>query len=184
MGKEESQHMDNAKEKLRRLIKERCLSEGNFILSSGGESSLYLDTKKITYHREGLFLISHLFAEKIREQGRDIDAIGGPATGANPLVAAMALLTNVEGFVVRKENKTHGALNRVDGNLKRGWNVVVVDDVVTTGSSILAATNEIHKLGCNISLVLSIVDRSDGENMLLKKVNHSPLFYLSDIIKD
>lgn len=182
--------IEEIRKRLREIIVEKSLSLGKFVLASGKESSYYLDCRKATLHPEGLYCISKLFLEKISNCDARVDAIGGPMIGADPLVAGVVALsyiqnTRVEGFIVRKELKTHGTMRKIEGNLKEGCNVAIVDDVVTTGGSILKSIEEVESLGCKVVLILSVVDRDEGgKEAFQKRYNYQPIFTIDEILGD
>lgn len=183
--------IEEIRKRLREIVIEKSLSFGKFVLASGKESSFYLDCRKATLHPEGLYCISRLFLEKIKNCGERVDAIGGPMIGADPLVAGVVLQSHVEnnpveGFIVRKEQKDHGAMRKIEGNLKERCNVVIVDDVVTTGGSIITSIEEVESLGCKVVLILSVVDRGEGGRELFqgKKYNYQPIFTIDEILRD
>jgi orotate phosphoribosyltransferase len=152
----------------RRLIElfhERALKFGDFTLASGKKSTYYLDGKQISLHSTGLNLVSYGLLKLL--EGVNYDAIGGMTIGADPivggvLVAAAASGRDLAGFLVRKEAKGHGTKRYVEGPVKQGSNVVVIDDVVTTGGSALEAVERITEFGCKVVCVVGIVDRKEG----------------------
>lgn len=182
--------IEEIKKRLREIVIEKSLSFGKFVLASGKESSYYLDCRKATLHPEGLYCISRLFLKKMEDCEEVVDAIGGPMIGADPLVAGVVLQSHVEnnpveGFIVRKEQKDHGAMKKIEGNLKEGSNVVVVDDVVTTGGSILKSIEEVESLGCKVVLILSVVDRDEGgKEAFQNRYNYQPIFTIDEILRD
>jgi orotate phosphoribosyltransferase len=157
------------KERLIELIKERSFQYSetpSFKLSSGGYSQFYFNMKKTTHSPEGLYLLGRLFFEKIRELGLNPDAIGGLTMGADPIASAVARYSYdtgmpIEAFVIRKEPKTHGLMLQVEGNVSKGANVVIVDDVVTTGGSTINAINIARENGLNILAVIVMLDRCE-----------------------
>ena len=119
-----------------------------------------------------------------------VRAIGGPMIGADPLVAGVVLQSHVEnnpveGFIVRKEQKDHGAMRKIEGNLKEGCSVAIVDDVVTTGGSILRSIEEVESLGCKVVLILAVVDRDEGGKEAFQgRFNYQPIFTIDEILGD
>lgn len=171
--------------KLLELYKARAVSFGRFTLASGKESSFYIDSKKAIFNSE----IIALLAEALWETTKDlnIQAIGGLEVGAIPLAAATALRYHqagrpLEAFFVRKQVKEHGSKQRVEGRVKAGDRVVVVDDVLTTGGSVLQAIEEVEKLGAQVVAVVCIVDRQEGaREKLTPQYSFIPLFTLADL---
>lgn len=152
---------------LDRLILERSVKRGHFVLASGRTSSFYIDCRLTTMSAEGLALIGRLGLEAIREAGWSPRSVGGLTMGADPVAYAIAAASasappNIDAFSVRKEAKTHGTGRRVEGNLTAGSSVVVVEDVITTGGSALKAIEAIRQERGTVAGVLAVVDREEG----------------------
>lgn len=150
------------------LLAERSARRGQFVLSSGRTSNLYIDARLTTMSPEGLALIGPLGLETARRAfGTAIDAIGGLTLGADPIAYAIALASAstsqpVRAFTVRKEAKAHGAGRQVEGPYREGDRVVVVEDVITTGGSALKAVEVLRQHGATVLGVLALVDREEG----------------------
>lgn len=156
-----------SKSKLKRLILEEAfkISQDEFMLSSGKRSKYLYDLKKILLEPTGISIIGKILWELTKSE--NIDAIGGPETGAIPIATAVATESYSSGkplkaFFVRKKPKEHGTRHWIEGNLNHGDNVIVVEDVVTTGGSLLKAIEKIKEYNCNIFKVICIVDREEG----------------------
>jgi orotate phosphoribosyltransferase len=139
--------------------------EGGFTLSSGKKSDVYIDVKKTSLSAEGMQLIGYACYQEIKLA--PVDAIGGLTLGADPIAYATALMSTqygkpVDVFVVRKKAKEHGTKQCIEGNLKPGSNVIVVEDVLTTGGSAIQAVKKMQEAGHNVLGVLAIVDREEG----------------------
>jgi orotate phosphoribosyltransferase len=152
---------------LNRLLIEKSVKRGSFILASGKPSSIYIDARLTTMSPEGMVLIGRLALEMIVSQGWRPDAIGGLTMGADPVtfsISHTSALSNipVRAFSVRKEAKSHGTGNRIEGPFKRGDRVVVIEDVITTGKSALQAIDAVEAEGGIVEGVLAVVDRQDG----------------------
>lgn len=148
-----------------RLFHERALKFGDFTLASGKKSSYYLDGKQISLHSSSLRQVSHGLLDLLSDVA--FDAIGGMTIGADPivggvLVAAAECGRSIDGFLVRKEAKGHGTQRYIEGPVRPGAKVVVIDDVVTTGGSALQAVDRIVEFGCEVVCVVGIVDRKEG----------------------
>lgn len=149
-----------------RLAKELgALRFGRFELSGGGTSSYYFDGRLITLHPEGAYQVAKAILPMVLECGAE--AIAGPTLGADPIVAAVAVLSHLEGrpipgLIVRKEAKGHGARRIIEGPLRRGADVTVVDDACTTGASLIHAIDQLEAEGCRVVKVISILDRREG----------------------
>jgi len=178
--------MEHRKELMEILIT-RCLKRGRFTLASGRESNYYINGKLCTLEARGAYLAARLLLALVRD---DVpDAVGGLTLGADPIVGAMLALAGLEdlelrGFIVRKEAKGHGTKSVVEGQLKEGDRVVVVEDVITTGSSSLKAIAAVESLGCRITKVLAVVDREEGarENLREKGYQLEALFTASELL--
>ncbi len=149
------------------LLQRDALRRGNFTLASGRISHYYVDGRKVTLSAEGAALIGAGVLELLA--GRpEVTAIGGLTLGADPIVGAtLALapaagLSQLRGFLVRKEAKSHGTGNLVEGPLSPGAAVAIVDDVATTGGSSLQAIDAVEAMGCKVALVIAVLDRLEG----------------------
>jgi orotate phosphoribosyltransferase len=154
-------------EALKRLLIERSVKKGSFILASGKESNVYVDARLTTMSPEGMVTIGPLALSRIEAEKWNPDSVGGLTMGADPVAFSIshtsALLGRpVRAFSVRKETKTHGTGNRIEGSFKAGDCVVIVEDVITTGKSALQAIEAVEAAGGRIAGVLAIVDRQDG----------------------
>ena len=152
-------------ERLLEIIKEKSFAYGDFTLSSGMKSPYYFDGRLTTLWPEGAHLVGKEMFNILK--GEPIDAVGGPTMGADPIVAAVALVSHLEGkpipaFIVRKEPKKHGKQRYVEGHLPQGSTVAIVDDVITTGGSIFKAIEAVEAEGCKVGKVLVVLDRNQG----------------------
>ena len=150
-----------------------ALLEGDFLLASGKRSTYYLDSKMLTLHPDGARLVGSYFFEKVRGSG--VQAVGGMAVGAIPIVEAVVLTSQLEGhplpgFFVRKEAKVHGTEKVIEGHLPSDKTapVAIIDDVVTKGKSILNAIGAVEAEGNPISRVMCVLDRGEGGKEALK----------------
>jgi orotate phosphoribosyltransferase len=135
-----------------------------FKLAHGGTSRFYFNCKRLTLDPEGQYLVGNLVFDAVRELG--IRAIGGLTLGADPIANATAYSSWLRGlpiqsFVVRKAQKDHGIAVPIEGKVKAGDNVVVVDDVVTTGGSTLQAIAACRQANLRIAGVVALVDRQE-----------------------
>ncbi|MFO8102313.1 MAG: orotate phosphoribosyltransferase [Dehalococcoidia bacterium] len=168
-------------ERLKELLVEKSFSYGYFTLSSGEESTYYFDGRLTTLSPEGAYLVGRRVLSLVREAG--IDAVGGPTLGADPIVTAVALTSHQEGcplpaFIVRKEPKKHGAQRYIEGNFPEGGTVAIVDDVITSGGSILRAIEVVEAAGAHVGKVIALVDRNQGGSEELRQngYNFTSLF--------
>ena len=150
---------------LRRLICEQGLKFGDFTLASGKKAKYYLDCRKVTLDAAGAKLIG---AGILNLLGDNLpDAIGGMAIGADPITGAVITLAGTQdrmlkGFIVRKEAKSHGTGQMVEGPVQPGQSAIIVEDVVTTGASSLKAIEHVQAFGMKVVGVIAIVDRLEG----------------------
>src|ERR1700690_2754478 len=146
---------------------------GQFTLSSGGTSDYYIDCRTTTLHAEGGRLTGHAILELLEENGIAAEAVGGLTMGADPIVSNVATasawraLTNpgaplLNGFLVRKAEKAHGTGRRIEGFLREGARVVIVDDVCTTGASTINAIEAAREAGMIVAAVVCIVERQEA----------------------
>ncbi len=157
--------MTDAEARLFQLLKERSFQRGTFRLSSGGMSDYYIDGKMTEVFSEAAHLIGEILYQRTKDL--QVDAIGGLEVGAVPLTTAAVISYHLqgrkmEGFWVRDKAKAHGTRKLIEGNLRPGSRVVIVDDVITQGGSSAKAIKEVKEQGCEIVLVLALVDRLQG----------------------
>jgi len=177
---------DDQRARLRNLLRERSFKFGKFVLTSGKESSYYFDGKQVTLHPEGAYLLAKIIIEKIR--GDNIQAVGGPTIGADPIVGALAAVAYLEGltiklFIVRKAVKEHGMKKLIEGPaLSPGERVAIVEDVMTTGSSLLKAVDAVRKAGGVAVKVIPLVDRLEGGTEKIQSLGIAvdPVFTIRD----
>jgi orotate phosphoribosyltransferase len=183
--------MDQDLRQLRDIIRHKSLRIGDFTLTSGKKSSYYLDCRMTTLDARGAMLIGRLILERIRTHKIEADAIGGLTLGADPIATAVAVVSAIEGqplpaFIVRKETKSHGTQRSIEGwNGKPGSRVIVVDDVCTTGGSILTAAERAEEAGYRVVAAFCVVDREEGGTELIaKRYPFYSLFTAKELMKD
>jgi orotate phosphoribosyltransferase len=153
------------KQALIALVKEKALRFGDFTLASGKKAKYYLDGKQITLDAAGARLIAEGILDML---GSPLPkAVGGMAIGADPITAAVITIAGVrglelKGILVRKESKGHGTQQFIEGPVKPGDDVVIVEDVVTTGGSSLLAIDRVEQFGLKVRGVIAIIDRMEG----------------------
>jgi orotate phosphoribosyltransferase len=151
--------------RLREIIRTCSLKRGDFVLSSGRTSTYLFQLRQTTMLPEGAALIGEIIVEYMKRHG--IACIGGLEMGAVPIVSAVAAVSHLKGFpvdafFVRKAQKEHGARELIDGHLRAGAEVLLIDDVATTGGSILKAIEGMEGHGCYVRRALAVVDREEG----------------------
>lgn len=179
--------MSESEKQLLQLLKDRAFQLGTFRLASGGTSSYYIDGKMVEVFSRSTRLIGEVLYEHTRDL--DVDAIGGLEVGAVPLTAAAVISYDLrgqvmEGFWVRDEVKQHGTKKLVEGNLKPGDRVVIVEDVVTQGGSALKAIKAVRALDCEVVLVVALVDRLAGAAEAFREhgiTNYRAVFTIRDL---
>jgi orotate phosphoribosyltransferase len=149
------------------LLATRSARRGSFTLASGRQSSLYIDARLTTMSPEGLALIGPLGLRALAAAGWSVDAVGGLTLGADPVAYAISYASAqtaspIRAFTVRKEAKVHGTGKLIEGPFQPGDRVVVVEDVITTGSSAIRAVDAVRAAGANVLGVLALVDREEG----------------------
>jgi orotate phosphoribosyltransferase len=166
---------DDARE-LRKILASRSYIQGTpFKLASGKTSTFYFECQKTTRHAAAMPLIGRVFLDRIREQGVEPQSVGGLAQGADPIAQAIAHTSLeygqriVDSFSVRKEQKKHGTQRWIEGCAPAGAKVVIVDDVITTGGSVVMAIDRCEQEGLSILQVIVLVDREDGGLDTIKK---------------
>lgn len=156
------------KEYLIDLLKDNeVFLKGDFTLSSGKKSDYYINMKKAITNPEILSTISKLITELIADE--DIDKVAGPALGAVPIATAVSLESKLPLLMIRKEKKGYGTSKLIEGELNDGDNVIVVEDVSTTGGSLLKAIKAIKDNGGNVIRAFVVVDRQEGAIEAFKK---------------
>jgi orotate phosphoribosyltransferase len=160
-------------ESLRRLLLERSVQRGDFVLASGRHSSYYIDCRLATMSAEGMVLIGRMGWAAIRQAGWRAVGVGGLTMGADPVAYAIAAASfgdalPVNGFSVRKEAKDHGKGRLIEGNFKTGDRIVVVEDVITSGDSAARAIAAVEQAGGHVLGVLAVVDREQGGRAALE----------------
>ncbi len=181
--------MDEKRRRLLHLLKEKSFRyrpEKLFKLASGRESPYYVDCRPTTFSAEGLALIGEIFFAMV--QDLKVDAIGGLTLGADPIAHATALTSFLKGkpinsFSVRKQAKEHGAWGQVVGDVKPGDQVVIVEDVITTGGSTIKAIAAAREFGLEVVKVIALVDREEGGREAIEKIapKFEAVFRLADL---
>ncbi|AUB55962.1 orotate phosphoribosyltransferase [Methanobacterium subterraneum] len=164
------------------LLKDnQVIQFGKFTLSSGRESDFYVDMKKAITDPEILSQVAKIISHIILDD--EIDLVAGPALGAVPIATAVALQSGIPMLMIRKAQKGYGTSKLIEGELKEGNRVIVVEDVTTTGNSLLKAVRAVQDNGGVVERTFVIVDREEGAVEHLKKegVILEPLVSISDV---
>lgn len=157
------------RERLKQILLDKSYRKGTFTLTSGKTSDFYIDGKQTTLSAEGSYLCGKLLFELIQNSDVKIDAVGGMTLGADPLVTAASIVSFLEkepipAFIVRKEAKGHGTGNYIEGlkNMPEGCTVALIEDVVTTGGTLLKVIERVENAGFKVGLVATVVERQEG----------------------
>ncbi|MDD4241248.1 MAG: orotate phosphoribosyltransferase [Smithellaceae bacterium] len=162
------------KERLGKIILERSFKYSDnppFTLASGRQSNYYFNCKPTTLDPEGMNLIGEVIFDMLKDA--PVTAAGGLTLGADPIANALAVVSwqkgrPIKSFIVRKDVKDHGTKSAVEGNVAAGERVVIIDDVITTGGSTIAAIEQVRRAGLTVDRVITLIDREEGgrENIL------------------
>jgi orotate phosphoribosyltransferase len=161
------------REALRRLLLERSVEKGDFVLSSGRHSSYYIDCRLTTMSAEGIVVIGRMGLSAIDTAGWRPRSIGGLTLGADPVAYAIAAASflarrQIDAFSVRKQSKGHGTKRLIEGNFRSGDPVVIVEDVITSGESASQAAAAIEEAEGKVLGILAVVDREQGGRKALE----------------
>jgi orotate phosphoribosyltransferase len=177
------------RDRLKEILLRESLQRGDFILTSGQKSSFYLDVRCTSMHPEGAYLCATLLLDALEDI--EVSAVGGPVLGAAPLVGALAAESFRRGrplptFLVRKEPKGHGTAKLIEGSFPVGGNVALIEDVVTTGSSVLRALAVARGEGATVKRLVCVVDREQGgaEAFAEQGVEFRSLFKVSELLAE
>lgn len=180
--------MNNERQRLKDILKQKSILIGDFTLASGKKATYYIDARLTTLDAEGLFLTGKIFLYELIKDP-EINGVGGPTMGADPIVGSIIaqshiLAKHLYGFLVRKEQKKHGTGKLIEGNLREGDRVVIVEDVVTTGGSVINAIKAVSNMGAIVKKVIVIVDREEGADQYFKDlaIEYKPLFRISELL--
>ena len=170
------------KKELIQLLKEcGAIQFGRFVLTSGAVSDYYIDIKKASTNPKILKKI----AESMAEYAQDYALLAGMELGAVPLVVALSLATNIPYVIIRKEKREHGTSKQIEGGEVKGKRVLIVEDVTTSGGSVVKTIQIIRENKGIVDEVIAVVDRESGAEEKLKNADVSfiPLLSVSDILK-
>jgi orotate phosphoribosyltransferase len=163
------------KERLGEIILERSFKYSDnppFTLASGRQSNYYFNCKPTTLDPEGMNLIGGVIFDMVKDSS--ITAAGGLTLGADPIANALSVISYQKGkpiksFIVRKDVKDHGTKSAIEGNVKAGDRVLIIDDVITTGGSTITAIEQARKAGLVVDGVITLIDREEGGRENIKK---------------
>jgi len=162
--------MGDYKDELLQVLRDKAVVFGEVTLSSGEKSNYYIDCRRVTLDSKGAFLVGQVLSDMLD----GADAVGGLTLGADPIATAVSVISYEKGrpipaFIVRKGQKAHGMMKRVEGPIEPGSRVVIVDDVITKGGSILEAIEAVEEDGHEVVKVVCLVDRKQGGSDTIKR---------------
>src|SRR5438874_13604667 len=165
-------------ERLIKLLAERSTKRGQFTLASGKRSEYYIDARLTTMSPEGLSLIGRIALSRLRASGWTVDSVGGLTLGADPISYAISYASAtspqpLRAFTVRKEPKAHGTGKTIEGPFRPTDRVAVIEDVITTGGSVMRAIEAIRAAHGTTLGVLARVDRDDGGSKAIESAGVS-----------
>jgi orotate phosphoribosyltransferase len=170
------------KKELIQLLEEcGAIKFGKFVLTSGATSDYYIDIKRASTDPKILKKI----AKAMAEYTKGYDLLAGMELGAVPLVVALSLETNIPYVIIRKEKREHGTGKQIEGGEVKGKRVLVIEDVTTSGGSVIKTIQIIRENQGTVDEVLVVVDRESGaeEKLRSSDVSFIPLLSVSDILK-
>ena len=154
------------KARLREILLQKSVVRGReFRLASGKTSDFYVDARVTTLDAEGAALCGRIFLDML--SAFEVDAVGGYSIGADPIVAAIAVISHLEkkplpAFIIRKEEKSHGTRKMIEGNFRSGMRVALFDDVITSGGSIIKGARQVEAEGGKVEVIMAVLDREEG----------------------
>ncbi|MCF8044397.1 MAG: orotate phosphoribosyltransferase [Desulfarculaceae bacterium] len=180
------------KKKLIELIKQRSFKYSEtpeFKLASGRKSRFYVNCKPVTLSPEGMYLAGNLVFEEAEETG--CTAVGGLTFGADPVAVATAFASYLhsrpmKAFSIRKDQKDHGMIRWIEGDIEKGEKVVIIDDVATTGGSTIKAIERAREEGLDPVHAVILVDRQEGglENIRNHIASASAIICRDDLLEE
>lgn len=175
--------MENNKNELIKLLKEnQVVKYGKFTLSSGKESNYYVDMKRAITNPKILLKVAEIISEKIDKL--EADKIAGPALGAIPVVTAVSIVSSIPMLMIRKAKKDYGTSELIEGDLLPGDRVIVLEDVTTTGNSLINAIKAVSENGGIVGKAFVIVDRNEGaiDNLKMEGIDLEPIVSVNDFM--
>ena len=175
--------MENNKKELIKLLKDNnVVKYGKFTLSSGKESSYYVDMKRAIMDPMILTKVAEIISEKINNS--EVDKVAGPALGAIPVVTAVSMVSSIPMLMIRKAKKDYGTSELIEGDLENGDMVIVLEDVTTTGNSLINAVKAVMENGGIVEKAYVIVDRNEGaiDNLKKEGIDLEPIVSVNDFM--
>lgn len=179
-----------ARSELLSLVAAIAYEKRRVVLRSGRVADYYMDCRRVTLHPRGSTLCGRVFLDAFIASGLQVAAVGGPTMGADPLVTAFQMTAHADGldmpaFLVRKQAKDHGTASRIEGRfgVPAGARVLLLEDVLTTGGSLLEARDAVVAEGFVPVACMVLVDRGEGgrENMEAAGIRVIPVFSAAEV---
>jgi orotate phosphoribosyltransferase len=158
------------REELSRRIADVSLLRGEFTLRSGRKSNYYMDKYLFETQPEILRALGDLFAQHVNSK---IDRIAGAELGAVALAAATAMACGKPFVIIRNQKKDYGTSKLVEGTLKAGDNVLIVEDVLTTGGQVIEAAKTLRDAGAKVEKIVAVIDRLEGARQNIEAAGYS-----------
>jgi orotate phosphoribosyltransferase len=183
--------IQSEKSRLLEILKELSYEKRHIVLRCGRESDFYIDCRQAALNAEGAFLCGRVLYQHYKSLGIKVKGIGGPTLGADPLVTAFAIASHeasdpVSAFIIRKESKTHGTREMIEGrkNFRAGDPVLIIEDVLTTGESAIRSFKIAKDQGLDPVHIIVLVDREEGgrENLEKEGIPVSSIYTQRDFI--
>jgi len=169
---------------LLRVIKDKAVVHGDFVLSSGQRATWYIDLRRVLLSGEAAPLAGRVMLAATADLG--YDAVGGLTLGADPVAAAMLHAAAGQGrildaFVVRKAEKAHGLQRRIEGPDVTGRRVLAVEDTSTTGASVLTAVDALREEGADVVGVAVLVERGARDRVTQRGLPFRAAYDVGDL---
>jgi orotate phosphoribosyltransferase len=177
-------HLVSDHDELLRLIKDKAVVHGDFVLSSGQRATWYIDLRRVLLSGQAAPLAGRVMLAATADL--DYEAVGGLTLGADPVAAAMMHAAAGQGraldaFVVRKAEKTHGLQRRIEGPDVAGRKVLAVEDTSTTGASVLTAVDALQEAGAHVVGVAVIVERGARQRVTERGLPFRAAYDIGDL---
>jgi orotate phosphoribosyltransferase len=168
------------REQLAQRIAEVALLRGEFTLRSGRKSNYYLDKYRFETHPEVLAELGRMFAQHVTPATQ---RIAGAELGAVALAAATSMACGKPFVIIRNSRKDYGTSKLIEGVLENGENVLIVEDVLTTGGQVLEAARTLESAGAKVEKIVAVIDREEGAREAITGAgyNYEPLFTTTDL---
>ncbi|HVC88513.1 MAG TPA: orotate phosphoribosyltransferase [Gaiellaceae bacterium] len=173
------------REELAGGLRDAAYLEGDFVLRSGRRSKYYLDKYRFETRPDLLRPLGVAIAEAVRDHEPDAERLAGPELGAVALAAAASLESGLPFLIVRKEAKSYGTSNRLEGVYAEGECICLVEDVVTSGGAAVEAVVALREAGLRVAHAVCVVDREEGgvDELARHAVRLWPLFRASELLE-